>query len=151
MRSLRPALACALLLLVAACAATSWQAVPRPDPDDPIPDGWARVVVVRDFGFIGGVRAVRIWDEAREIGVIGEDGYLIWDRQARRGVGRAEFEGYVLDGGPVENVFDMPRESGTTTWAVLRLTQGERKPVAEVVSPEEGRALIAKRKPAEVR
>jgi len=151
MTPLRLAATSALVSLLTACSATSWQVVPPPAPDDPIPAGCARVIVVRDFGFVGGLREVRIWDEERQIGVLGSEGYLIWDRIARRGVGRAEFEGYVLDGGPVENVFDMPREAGTTTWAVLRLRSGDRKPVAEVVSPQEGRELIAERKPPEVR
>mgnify|MGYP001829065181 CR=1 FL=1 len=151
MKTLRLAVAAALLPLTLACTASTWQVVPRPDVDAPIPPGHARVVVVREFGFVGGLREVRILDEGREIGVIGPSGYLVWDRVADRGVGRAIFSGYVLDGGEVENVFDMPREAGSTTWAVLRLRSGDRKPVAEAVSDKEGRELIASRDPAEVR
>lgn len=143
-------LALAASFLLSACAAASWQAVARPDPDDPIPAGHARVVVVRT-GVLGSLREVRIWDEQREIGALGGDGWICWDRVARRGVGRALFEGYAADGGPVESLFDLPREPGTTTWAVLGLRSGDRKPVAELVTPEEGRALIAERDPAEVR
>jgi hypothetical protein len=151
MKLLRRTLATALFPLVWACASSSWQGVPQPYPDDPLADGYARVVVVRTFGVVGSLRDVRIFDEQREIGVLRSNGWMCWDRPARRGVGRAEFDGYVLDRGSVENVFDMPREAGTTTWAVLTLRASDRKPMAEIVSPEEGRALIAGREPARVR
>ena len=152
MRSPLPTLAAVVAtLLLFACAASSWQAVPRPRPDDPLPEGRARVVVVRTFGGLGSLREVRIWDGEQEIGVLGEDGWIAWDRSARRGVGRAVFEGYVVDGGPVESLFDLPRDAGTTTWAVLSLQGGDLKPTARVVSAEEGRKLIEEREPAEVR
>src|SRR5215218_5305710 len=98
MKSLRLFLAVCLLHLLAACSATSWQAVPRPNPDAPLAAGRARVVVVRTFGVLGSVREVRIDDQDRTIGVLGSNGWICWDRVAERGVGRALYEGYVVDG-----------------------------------------------------
>lgn len=150
MRSLRLA-AAVVISLLASCSTTSWQVAPQPKPDDPIPAGRARVIVVRESGAIGSMREVRIYEDERQIGVLGENGWLAWDRVAQRGVGRVEFQGYKIEYGTVENVFDLPREAGSTTWAVLRLRRSDRKPMAEVVTPEEGRKLIAECTAAEVR
>ena len=83
--------------------------------------------------------------------MLGADGWIAWDRPARRGTARVVFEGYAADGGPVESHFDLPREEGTTTWAVLELRSGDLKPTARIVSAEEGHELIGERTPAEVR
>jgi hypothetical protein len=148
---LRQASAACLLALVSACAAPSWQNVPQPDPNAPVPADACRVVLVREGKLIGRAREVRVYDSEVQIGSLGENDYLCWDRPAARGMGRLVFSGYELDGGPVENVFDLPREGGTTTWFAIRLRGEDRKPIVESVPPEEGRALVADRKPAEPR
>ena len=145
---LRQASAACLLALVSACASSSWQSVPQPALEAPIAADTCRVVLVREGKLIGRVREVRVYDSEVQIGALGENHYLCWDRPAARGMGRLVFSGYELDGGPVENVFDLPREAGTTTWFAIRLRGDDRKPMVESVPPDEGRALVADRKPA---
>ena len=138
-----PLLASAILL--AACSATSTQHMPIPAPDSAVAPSAARVYVTRADKLAGSVREVRIYDNEQPVGVLTEDGYLMWDRPTERGTCRAVFEGYLLDGGEVESIFDLPREGGSTTYILLRLERHDRKPVAETLSPADGRALIAKR------
>jgi len=151
MTPLRRALLCGLSLLLTACAAPTWQVVPVPDPGSAVPPTACRVVLVREGKLVGRVREVRVYDNGEDIGALGEKGYLCWDRAPGRGVGRVVFAGYDLDGGPVENVFDLPREGGTIGWFAIRLRREDRKPMVEAVTPQEGQALIAERKPAELR
>lgn len=141
-----------LLLLCAslfgACATNSSQRVPAPDPGSPVAAEKARVYVARKGKLIGSMRAVRVFDGENEVGVLAQNGYLCWDRQATRGFGKAVFEGYVLDGGPVERVFDLPREGRTTTWFLVDLERGDRRPVIETLSRADGEAMLAARRQA---
>lgn len=137
-----------LLLLGAACAAPSWQSAPWVDPASALPANVCRVVLVREGKVIGRAREVLVSDNGREIGALGESSYLCWERAPERGVASVKWVGYKIDGGPVENVFDLPREPGATGWFVIRLREGDRKPMVEEVTPEEGRALIAGMEPA---
>jgi hypothetical protein len=148
---MREVSAALLLALACACAAPSWQSVPQPDLQGPVAPDACRVVIVREGKVVGRVREVRVYEGEVQVGALGETGFLCWDRPAQRGMGRVVFSGYDLDGGPVENVFDLPREGGSTTWFAIRLREGDRKPLVEAVSADEGRALIADREPAELR
>src|SRR5688572_16373508 len=151
MISLRHVSAALLLALVSACAAPSWQSVPQPDLAASVAADRCRVVLVREGKLVGRVREVRVYEGEAQIGALGENGILVWERPAQRGMGRVVFSGYDLDGGPVENVFDLPREGGTTSWFAIRLRDGDRKPIVEQVPAEEGQALVADRDPAELR
>jgi hypothetical protein len=148
---LRQVSAACLLALVSSCAAPSWQSAPQPELDSPVAPDACRVVLVREGKVMGRVREVRVYDSEVQIGALGENGYLCWDRPAARGMGRVVFSGYDLDGGEVENVFDLPREGGSTTWFAIRLRSEDRKPIVVNVTADEGRALVEDRKPAEPR
>ncbi len=143
--------AAASALLAAACASVTTQSVPLPDPASVVAADLCRVYVLREGELIGSLKDVRIYDGEREVGSLTEGGFLCWDRRAIRGVGRAVFAGYTLDGGPVESVFDLPRQGGSTSWLVISLRSGDRKPQIQAVDEKHGRELVGARKPAELR
>lgn len=144
------ALLVASVALLAACAGAGHQSVPRPSSVS-VPADACRVFVAREDTLAGSIRSVRVFDGDVEIGLITEDEYLSWDRRPARGVGRLFFEGLGPKLSQVENVFDLPREPGTTSYFAIRISHDEHKPEIERVSEEAGRALIAARSPAPMR
>ena len=94
----------------------------------------------------GALQSVRVLENDVEIGMVGGDEYLCWDRAAgARGVGRAFYEGVGRTVGTDEAVFDLPRDGGSTTYFEIRIQRDDRKPVIEKLTAEAGRALVAKR------
>jgi hypothetical protein len=120
-----------------------------PSPDGPAADR-CRVFVVREE-VRGWLRNVRILDGQTEIGLLERDHYLCWDRLPERGVGTALFEGIEPKRQEVENVFDLPREPGSTGWFALSIERAQRQPLIRALTPDQGRALVAQRRPAPVR
>ena len=138
-------------LALAACAGDTYQRVPSPPAETAVPPDACRVYIARKDVTAGSLRNVRIFDGDTEIGVIGEDEYLCWDRRAGRGTGRAVFEGLDYRTQSVENVFDLPREGGTTTWFGISVRREDRQPQIESLGSVDGRALIAERRPAKTK
>jgi hypothetical protein len=147
MRTISKCLILAALVLATGCKAPSFQQVPRPDEHGPVGPQRCRVYLMRADDLQESLRNVRILDDGVEIGRIGGKEYLCWDRPAKMSVGQAIYEGLDPSYGKVENVFELPREAGTTTWLCVRIGK-LKKPEIVPISPEEGRALIAERKPA---
>lgn len=135
------------LILVGACASAPHQQVARPDENSAVAANRCRVYLARDENTGAALRNVRVSDNGTLIGRIGNDEYLCWDRPLTQGVGQAFYEGIDPGYSDVENVFALPREAGTTTFLCVRIGS-LRKPEIATLSAEEGRALIAKRKPA---
>jgi len=144
-------LAACMAAFLSACAGAAYQRIPGPPPDSAVAPDACRVYVARLDVTAGSLRNVRVFDGDMEVGVLGEEEYLCWDRPARRGTGFAVFEGMDYHTKEVENVFDLPRDGGTTTWLGVSVRRDDRKPQIERLSSEEGRALIAKRRPAGAR
>ena len=117
----------------------------------PVASGACRVYVAREEGPVGAFGNVRVFDDDLEIGVLGGGEYLCWDRPAGRGVGSAVFEGHDYHTREVENVFDLPREGGSTTYYAISVRREDRQPRIERLSEADGRALIAQRQPAKAR
>ena len=137
-----------LTLALGACAGAGRQAVPRPDESSPVAAERCRVYVAREDVGAGSTRQVRVLDGEDEIGMLGEGQYLCYERRPVQGVGSLFFEGVAPTLREVENVFDLPREPGSTTFFVVTIPHSGRQPQIRKVSAEEGRALIAARRPA---
>ncbi len=134
-----------LLALTGACKAPSSQHVARPDEHAAVASNACRVYLTRAEDFRSSVRSISIIDSGVTIGRISGNEYLCWDRPATQGVGQAFYEGFDPDYGNVENVFDLPRDAGATAFLCVKI--GElKKPEIVRLSPEEGKALIAKRR-----
>jgi len=137
-----------LALPLAACAGPGAQKVPWPDESAAVSADRCRVYVLREDVLSGSARQVRVLDGEDEIGTLGEGQYLCWERKPMQGVGSLFFEGIAPKLRAVENVFDLPREAGTTSWFVVSISHSGQHPEARKVSAEEGRTLLAQRKPA---
>lgn len=133
---------------LAACAGSAYQRVPSPAPGSPVAASACRVYIARQDVLAGSGRPVRVYDDDTEIGVLGEHEYLCWDRPAERGVGSAIFEGIDSHTREVEHVFDLPREGGSTAYYGITVRRADRQPQVERLTEADGRALIAKRRPA---
>jgi hypothetical protein len=70
---------CLAAALLAGCATTS-QLVPR--ATGPIPANSARIVVLRGSGFVGSAAPIGIIDSGRQIGAVGLNDQISWDRIA---------------------------------------------------------------------
>lgn len=145
-----PRLLAALVLSTSfvACAGAGHQRVPWPDEHAAVGQDRCRVYVTREDVAAGSTRQVRVHDGEDEIGALAEGEYLCWERRPVQGLGTLTFEGVAPKLREVENVFDLPREAGSTTWFVISIPHSDRQPEIRRLSPEEGRALIGKRKPA---
>jgi hypothetical protein len=146
---LRPLARLACALALAACSSESYQLTPQPRPDAPLAPGACRVYVLREPGSTG-FGSVTVFDQEQEIGKVAEREYVVWDRPAQRGVGRVVFE-VSADRHTTENVFDLPREAGTTSWYTLRIVFQGRKPEIVKLDAKDGAALVAESTPARVR
>ena len=152
-----------LALLIAAplcsCSMTSSrQLVPRPSQDVEIsgPDV-ARIYVARGSQVRGALRPVHVYEDERDIGVIGADEFLCWERKPGQRILRLIFDGRTIDSGQVETVVSSDGLAGQVTYYRIGLgvgqgepdpVVGKDKPFVTTLSAEEGRALIAQRKPA---
>ena len=145
--------------LLSSCAArSSQQMVPRPSQDVEISGrDVCRLYVARDAQVRGALRPVRVYEDEQEIGVIARDEYLCWERKPGRRILRLVFDGRAIDSGNVETVVSSDGLAGEVVYFRIGLGvgAGEPDPVAArdkpnvtVLSAEDGRALIAQRKPA---
>jgi hypothetical protein len=141
----------ALVLLLVGCAGPGGQRVPMPPLEASVAGDRCRVFVAREDTVAGSIRNVRVFDGDTEIGVIDEQEFLCWERKPVRGYGRVVFEGIGLELAAVENLFDLPREPGTTGYYSIRIPHEGHKPEVTLLSSEAGLALIDSRSPATIR
>ena len=157
----KPLLACFLAAALTACAATpSHQLVPQPIADAaPVPKHATRVYVARSAQVRGTLRPVQVIEDEVEIGVLGHNGYLCWERPAGNRVLRLIFHGRKIDSGDVETVVASDGAAGETLFFQVDLgatgtepsaPHDRDKPKVTQLTPEQGRALIADRSPARV-
>ena len=139
------------VLLLTACAGAGHQLVPMPSASSSVPGDRCRVYVAREDTLAGSIRNVRVFEGDTEIGVIDEGEFLCWERTPERGFARVVFEGIGHGLTAVENVFDLPREPGTTGYYAIRIDREGRKPEVTRLSDEAGQALVDSRSPAKVR
>jgi hypothetical protein len=148
MRTLARTAALALLLLPSGCSATSRQLVPFPPQDVAVTRGdLTRIYLLRE-GWIGiDERPVKVFDDATEIGEVTSDTYLCWERSPGRTLGRVLYYSTVVVG-DVEGVADFDCAAGTAYYFKVTVAREGGKPEVHPLDPEEGRKLVAERKPA---
>lgn len=155
--SLRSALlACATLL--AACAAGSEQLVSMPSQEVELtrPE-LCRIYVFRSSQVMGSTRTMRVFDQETEIGTLGGDEYLCWERAPGRVLLSAVYHGPRIDRGEQDDVFDLQTEAGKVYYLnVSLLTESEHTAYGDKrgaprlvrVNAEEGRKLLEESDPA---
>jgi len=144
--------------LAAACASGSKQLVDLPSQEVELtrPD-LCRIYVLRSSQLMGAVRTMRVFDQDQEIGTLGTDEYLCWERPAGRTLVRALYEGPEIDRGDQDDLYDLQAEAGTVVYlSVSLLTEteplvsggGRGSPKLKRLSREEGRDLVKHGSPA---
>lgn len=143
-------LAAPLLCAVAAsCSVDSYQRVPMPAQNVSVTNAnVARIYVVRDDTTLVQKKEVRILDGDDEIGTLTSKTYLCWERPAGRRLGRAFYESLDPSRGRLDGVWDINCEPGQTYYFNVRVGKEDGRPSVELVEEEEGRRLVAERKPA---
>jgi len=141
-------LAITFAAIAASCAGPSRQLAPMPDPKSAVRADSTRIYVGRREQTAGSWRNVRVFDNDREIGVLGQDEYMCWDRPASRGAARFIFEGFGFDQKAVEGFCELPPEPGATVYLGITIDRAGHKPVIERVTDTVGHAAIKARKPA---
>jgi hypothetical protein len=138
-----------LLLLAAACAGTSEQRVPFPSQDvtTTSPDV-TRIYFLRDGGPVLQNRPIKVLENDREIGELTSGTYLCWERAPGRMVARAFYESLDPGRGKLEGIGDLNCHAGRAHYFNVTIAREWAKPTVTEIDPEEGRKLIAQRKPA---
>ncbi len=148
-------------VLASACRSSSFQNPPLPPQELQVsrPE-LARIYVTRDAQLRGSIRSIRVLDGESEIGLMGSNEFLCWERPPGRTLLSFVYEGPAIDGGHFEGLFSLDAEAGRTYYLGVHL---ERKsddpelrsraghPEVSLLSLEEGQAIIRQRSPVPVR
>ena len=150
MRNLSRLAALGLLSITAGCRAGAHQNVPLPAQDVSITRAdVARIYFVREDG--DRRQGVKVFDGETEIGVLTPDTFLCWERPGGRTLGRAFYEAIDPTRGGIEGISDLDCPAGVASYFSVRVARGEGKPTVVALAPEEGRRLVAERRPAAAR
>ena len=138
-----------VLLLAGACSSTGEQQVPLPPQDVVVssPDV-TRIYFVRDERAGMQPRPVLILDGEREIGRLTPDNFLCWERAGGRSLGRARYEAVDFRRGEIEGLGDLDCAAGRAYYFNVTVDYEQGKPSIHPLDPEDGRKLVASRKPA---
>lgn len=137
-------LAPCLALALAACAASTYQSVPIPRQDVAVSPSASRIYLLRTPGAKGFYRSVRVEDDDKEIGRIGNDHFLCWERPPMRTLLTLEIEPVELAGGKTSELFvDAKCEPGQTYYYALVMEAAWERPKVQQLGADEARALLA--------
>jgi hypothetical protein len=142
-------LALAFALIPAACSSTSEQRVPLPDQTVTVtrPE-LTRIYFVREDHIGLQFREIKVLDGETEIGLLTPDTFLCWERPGGRTLGRAFYETADRTRGRVEGVADLNCAAGQAYYFNVTVGRDEGQPSVSPLDVEEGRRLVAARKPA---
>ena len=143
-------LAVCLLLALSSCKAQSYQRVPMPPSDAAVAQSATRIFVLRLPSAKGFYRGVRVKDDEKEIGQLGGDSYLCWDRSA--GASLLELTIERVDGLNDEDQLyvDAAGEAGQTSYYAITVDSAWGRPSVRVLPADEARAALAELKPSPV-
>ena len=149
MKYLSPYAALILLLVPTGCSAPSHQRVPFPAQDVTVTrDDLTRIYFVRE-GWVGFKEEnVKIQDGETEIGTLTSATYLCWERPGGRTVGWAYYDNLGATRGEDQGVADLDCAAGRAYYFKVTVAREGGKPEVHPLDPEEGRRLVAQRKPA---
>jgi len=137
-----------LLLLPAGCGSAPHQLVPFPAQDVAVTRAdLTRIYVTRE-GWVGmGEQGVQVFDGDTDIGVVSDKTYLCWERPPGRTLGRV-FYYWGPQRGKLEGVADFNCAAGSAYYFKVTVDREGGKPEVQLLDPEEGRKVVAGRKPA---
>ena len=138
------------LLALAACQATTHQDVPFPSQDVEISSkSVSRIYVLRTDEAKGFYRTVEVLQSEGEIGRIGSDSYLCWERPPTRTLLRFVIERVemVEEKPNVERFVDAQCEPGQTYYYAIAVDSAWGQPHVRQLKPEEAHELLKGLKP----
>lgn len=149
MKTLPCCIALFLLLLSASCRAPAEQRVPFPAQDVTVSsDDVTRIYFMRG-GYVGAQRKeIVVLDAEQEIGTLTPGTYLCWERAGGRTVGQAFYRSADPLRGQLEGIADLDCAAGQAYYYMVKVLRDDGKPEVELLAPEEGRKMVAERKPA---
>lgn len=141
--------ASALLLVLVGCGSAAYQRVPMPDQNVSVSRAdVTRIYVLREE--VAGLRVaeIAVFDADTEIGTLDTGTYLCWERAGGRTLGRAFYRSLEPSKGKLEGILDLNCEAGKVYYFNLVVERAYGQPKATALDPEEGRKLVAERRPA---
>jgi hypothetical protein len=149
MKTLPWSIAIVSLLLSASCRAPAEQRVPFPAQDVTVTHNDVTRIYFMRGGYVGAQRKeIVVLDAEQEIGTLLPGTYLCWERPAGRTLGQAFYKSADPLRGNLEGIADLDCAAGQAYYYMVTVLRDDGKPEVELLSPEEGRKLIAERKPA---
>ena len=147
--ALRAAILCALTAVSAACAADSYQRVPIPRQDVEVSSSSVgRIYVLRVGETKGFHRYVLVEEDTHEIGKVGNDGYLCWERPPGRFLLTLTCEPVELaDGRPQQLFVDVKCEPGHTYYYAINVNSAWGRGEVRQVPRGEARVLLEELSP----
>lgn len=138
--------AAGLVFYLSACAADSYQRLqaPRLDVEVGSPDV-ARIYVLRMPQMRGAVRGVRIVENDREVGRIGKDSYLCWERKPGSSLLQVVYEGPILDG-ESQSIVDLTCDAGQVYYLGITIDAAWNRPVVRMLAATEARPILGEAK-----
>lgn len=141
---MKSAFATLLLLVLVSCAAGSFQHEPIPPQDVEISSGSvSRIYVLRMREAKGFYRSVDVRQSEGEVGRIGNDHFLCWERAPTRTLLTLEVEPVELVGHDSSELHvDLQCEAGKTYYYAISVDSAWGKPRVRQVKPAEARELL---------
>lgn len=131
------------LVALAACAARTYQRVPVPSQDVEVSSSSvSRIYLLRMREAKGFYRSARVEDNGREIGRIGNDGFLCWEREPGRALLAVEVEPVDGVGKPVEALADVQCEPGRAHYYAISVDSAWGRPGLREIEAGEARELL---------
>ncbi len=138
-----------LAALLASCTADSYQRVPMPSQSVEISSpSVSRIYVIRMPVVQGKLRAMQIHEDEREIGRIGSDSYVCWERPPGRTLVVVTHESTIFSKDDQQTMIDVQAEAGKVYYYGLTIDETWAKPVARPLERDEARAVMKKQDPA---
>ena len=138
------------LATLAACRGPAHQhmALPAQDVVVTSPE-LARIYCVREeeVGSTGlRTAAISVRDNDREVGQLNSGTFLCWERKGGRTLGRAFYHAVDPSLGNLDGIGDLDCPAGSAYYFNITVRRSDGKPQFEKLAPEQGRALVGKRK-----
>jgi hypothetical protein len=139
-----------LLASLAACRGPASQTAPLPPQDVVVTSPeLARIYCVREEepGSTGlRTNSIVIQDGEREIGELNSTSFLCWERKGGRTLGHGIYRAVDPSLGNLEGIADFDCPAGQAYYYNVTVRRSDGKPVFQLLAPDAGRALVAKRK-----
>ncbi len=135
-----------------ACAASSYQKVPVPSQSVEVSSpSVSRIYVIRLPQAKGLFRALRVKEDEHEIGQIGSDKYICWERDPGRSLVVVTYEGTALAKDDRESMIDVQAEAGQVYYYGISVDQAWNKAVVVILDREDARKILHDLDPAMMR